>query len=221
MAIKLIGKSILGNLGFCQIPQKMEDEFCLQLNKIQSHVSGYSLIMTSMTGVKEIEATNAEYFPKIRIYDPSLFDMFSPKKIYQNCKAGRDPLRPGSDFIICDYSDPSHSQLALVTFSREAPILYFESTSKKVALGVILRPSLMKYGDYLFSTIEEALGEKITCYLVTCNHFEYSEGSIPHIVENLAHNHNMHYMCMYDSESYEECYHRGESGNHVVIVSFK
>lgn len=220
MAIQLIGKSILGELGFCQIPQKMGDEYYSQLVKIRSCIpKNKRIVMTSMTGSIQIKVTNGEYFPKIRMYDPAISDMFSPKKIYQNCEDGLDALRPGADFIV--WNSSIDENIAVATFSREAPILYFESTSKRMALGVILRPSLMKYGDYLFSTIEEALGEDITCYLVTCNHFEYPDGSIPQIVENLAHNHNMHYMCMYDSESYEECYHRGEIGNHVVLISFE
>lgn len=220
MAIKLIGKSILGELGFCQIPEKMGENFYSQLDKIRSCLHNEKkLIMTSMTGTKEVEATEGEYFPKIRMYDPALDDIFSPEKIYQNCEDGLDPLRPNSDFIVWD--DSFNEDIAVATFSREAPILYFVSTTGARALGVIMRKSLMKYGNYLFSTIKENLGgdnADVSVYLITCNHFEYSEGSIPSMVTRFASNNDMYSSIMYDSESYPDCYHRGEKGNHVVVI---
>ena len=217
MAINLIGKSILGDLGFCQSYAKMGNNYTGQLNKIRSTLpDGKKLIMTSMCGSREVEATGGEYLPRVRMYDPSLDDMFSPEKIYQYCEDDMDSIRPGADFIVWD---DSLKEIAVATFSREAPILYFESTNGGLALGVIMRKSLMIYGEYLFDTIKESLGGNITCYLVTCNHYEYGEGSIPSVVEKLAHDNDMLYSCMYDSESYEECYHRGETGNHVVVIT--
>lgn len=218
MAIRLIGKSVLGDLGFCQIPEKMGESYYSQLDKVRSCLPyEKKVIMTSMTGTREVEATNGEYFPKIRKYDPALSDMFSPEKIYQNCEDGLDPVRPGADFVVWD----DEEDITAATFSREAPILYFVSTTGMRALGVIMRKSLMKYGDYLFSTIKEFLGSDdadISVFLISCNHFEYPEGSIPSIVTHLASNHEMYSTTVYDSESHSECYHRGEEGNHVVAI---
>ena len=76
----------------------------------------------------------------------------------------------------------------------------------------------MKYGDYLFSTMKETLGGNITVTLVTCNHFEYTEGSVPSVIKNLSLKHNMDCVIGYDSEKEPECYHRHEEGNHIVAL---
>lgn len=222
MPIELIGKSILGDLGFCQVPSKMGDHFEDQMKKISDciftnkHI--HKIAMTSMTGSKEVSLTNGLYIPKIRLYDKELYSMFNPYEIYQNCVDGLDTLRPGADFIVWDYT--VDYSLCVTTFSREAPILAFESCTGQKALGVILRPSLMKYGDYLFSTIKTYLKGYVTVTLVTCNHFEYEEGSIPSIISELAKKYGME--CdipkISNSEKNPECYHRGEKGNHVVAM---
>ena len=213
---EIIGKSVLGEHGFCQVYEKMGCRYYEQLAKIREYFSPeFDLVMTSMTGSQEVKLTGGEYFPKIRKYDPTLADMFSPEKIYRNCQKGMDPFRPGADFIIWDEND----DIAVATFSREAPILFFDSyDNQKHALGTILRPSLMKYGDYLFSKIKEALVTVDTCELITCNHYEYPEGSIPSIVEKLASKYLIPLKVITNSESSSECYHRGEEGNHVVLV---
>ena len=214
MPIKIIGKAILGDLGFCQVPSKMGDSFEKQLKKIEGTLPFLydRVFMTSMTGSKEVELTNGAYFPKIRkICNADELSMFEPRRIYHYCEIGEDKFRPGCDFIVWQ------SSRAVATFSREAPILAFES-EKGNALGTILRPSLMKYGDYLFSSIKEELGDDIHVSLVTCNHFRYPEGSIPSIVESLALRHNMKCFICVDSEKDSDCYHRGESGNHVVVM---
>ena len=223
MPIKLIGKSVLGDKGLSQNVNVMGDDFDKQLSKVISSLSIYeqinSIAITAMTGSAEIEATKGAYFPKIRQltdqYD-SFYPFLMPKAIYNGCKKGIDKFRPGCDFIVWDSN--KLPRFAALTFSREAPILTFESSTGKKALGVILRPSLMKYGDYLFSTIKEALDGNITVTLVTCNHFEYPEGSIPSIVQNLSLKHNINCVIGYDSEKEPECYHRGEKGNHVVAL---
>ena len=223
MPIKLIGKSVLGDKGLSQNVNVMGDDFHFQLHRVYASLSIYEEIkktaITAMTGSAEIKATKGEYFPKIRQlceqYD-KFYPFLMPYRIYNDCEKGIGKFRPGCDFIIWD----SHMlpRFGALTFSREAPILAFESNSGKKALGVILRPSLMKYGDYLFSTIKEALDGNITVTLVTCNHFEYPEGSIPSIVQNLSLKHNINCVIGYDSEKEPECYHRGEKGNHVVAL---
>lgn len=214
MPIKIIGKSILGNLGFSQVPSKMGNNFQDQLQKILENVPSPKLFMTSMTGSEEVKRTNGAYYPKIRKVYSDNHNLFDPLTIYDYCEKGEDKFRPGCDFIVCN----SKELISIATFSREAPILAFESSNGNIALGVILRPSLMKYGDYLFSTIKEALGGNITVTLVTCNHFEYAEGSIPSVVQKLSLKHNINCVIAYDSEKESECYHRGEEGNHVVVM---
>jgi len=223
MPIKIIGKSVLGELGFCQVPSKMGCLYKDQLHKIYNtipipseHHMLTQLAMTSMTGFEEIEACNGEYFPKIREYTEEFAVFTNAATVYKRCKEGLDKFSPGCDFIIWDSNN--NYDLAVATFSREAPILSFESTSGKKAFGVILRKSLMKYGDYLFSSIAEALGGEITVNLAVCNHFKYPEGSIPSIIQDLANKSGMNCIIGEDSEKNPECYHRGENGNHVVVM---
>ena len=223
MPIKIIGKSTLGDLGFCQLPSKMGDSYFKQLSAIEQKLLAspeMPLVMTSMTGMAERKATNDEYFPKIRWFSYTQLDMFLPRIIYDRCMQGMDKFYPGCDFIVWDSLG---FQIYASTFSREAPILAFESSIGRKALGVILRPSLMKYGDYLFSTIKEDLishnePTEITVTLVTCNHFEYPEGSIPSMVQSFADKYDMKCIIGEDSEKNPECYHRGEKGNHVVAI---
>lgn len=218
MPIKIIGKSILGERGFCQMPSKMEKEFYSQLQKIIKNIPvstiDHEFCITSMTDFEEIKQTNGEYYPKINKIHSDIINLFHPYIIYTYCTKRENSLRPGSDFIVWDKSQ----KVVGLTFSREAPILAFESSNGKKALGVILRPSLMKYGDYLFSTMKKTLGGNITVTLVTCNHFEYVEGSIPSVVKNLSLKHNMDCVVCYDSEKEPECYHRDEEGNHIVAL---
>ena len=218
MPIKIIGKSILGDLGFCQLPSKMGDSYFQQLSVIEQTLLAspeMPLVMTSMTGMAERKATNDEYFPKIRWFSYTQSDMFLPRIIYERCVSGMDKFSPGCDFIIWNSLG---FQIYASTFSREAPIIAFESSTGRKALGTILRKSLMKYGDYLFSTIKDELGSNITVTIVTCNHFEYPEGSITSIIQNLANKYDMNCVIGDDSEKNPECYHRGETGNHVVVM---
>lgn len=220
MPIKIIGKSALGGDGISQNVSVMGEDYFSQLKKLKKFLPPCHLhLMTAMTGSYEVQATKGEYFPKIREYRTDISSIFSPQLIYNNCLLNKDKYRPGCDFIIFD----SNSNIVATTFSREAPILAFESSIGRKALGVILRPSLMKYGDYLFSTIKEDLishndTTEITVTLVTCNHFEYPEGSIPSFVQSLADKYEMKCIIGEDSENNPECYHRGEKGNHVVAL---
>ena len=216
MSLKIIGKSILGDKGFCQLPSKMEPVFDQQLDKILSCLPGEKeVIMTSMTGNHEVKLTDGTYFPKIREFNPKLIEMFDPLRIYTYCNENMDKFRPGCDFIVWD---SKQYDIVATTFSREAPILAFESFTGKKALGVILIPSLMQYGDYLFSAIKEYLCGRIKVTLVTCNHYGYAEGAIPDIVHYLANKNHMVCSILVDSEKEPECYHRGEKGNHVVAM---
>lgn len=214
--IKIIGKSILGELGFCQNPTKMGKNFITQYGKVRRELpSSKELLMTSMTNSEIIEEAKEAYVPRILFYEKEISSIFAPYDIYMHCKSGKDVLRPAVDFIV---SRPEE-EVVLTTFSREAPIIAFETPNGFKALGVILRKSLIQYGDYLFRNIQKAMGEeKITATLVTCNWFQYPEGDIPTLVSGLSDKYQMKFRKMVNSEESEECYHRGEIGNHVVAL---
>ena len=222
MPYKIIGKSVLGDIGLSQNVTVMKDKFDEQLQKVRDSLPlqyqsfRYTLAMTSMTNSSEIEATAREYFPKIRKFGAEFHSFVMPRLIYKACANDTDKIRPASDFLIWDTK--KFARVVVTTFSREAPILAFESSTGKKCLGVIFRQSLIKYGDYLFSTIKGELHGRITVTLVTCNHYEYPEGSIPTIIQKLADKYDMKCIIGEDSEKNPECYHRGEIGNHVVAM---
>ena len=220
MPHKIIGKSKLGGLGLSQNTLTMGNNYYSQLQKVIVLLPLHNkVICTSMTGHKEVQATHNVYIPKIRLYDPLLGPMFDPLQIYQYCQHGQDPLRPECDFVV--WHEQHH--VTAFTFSREAPIIAFKSSTGWMALGTILRHSLMQYGDYLFSTINEALCGSITVNLVVCNHFNYPEGSIPSVVKDLATKYNMNFELGINSQKDPECYKRHpdgsqDVGNHVVAM---
>lgn len=218
MPIKLIGKSVLGELGFCQKPEKMGDHFDEQLKKIQNAVpSDRTLLMTSMTGSRIIKITGGVYLPCINLVNHPYADLYNPKAIYAACQENLDCVTPCSDFLIWN---SLRDNVVVTTFSREAPIIAFKAENGFMALGIIIRQSLMAYGDYLFSTISKKMGGKVTVTLVTCNHYKYPEGSIPDLISKLSKSYGMRCIIPEDSNSEEnpECYHRGETGNHVVAM---
>lgn len=208
MEIRIIGKSILGELGFCQSPAKMGENFYAQLSKLRKELPPKQILMTSMTNSEIIEVANGIYVPRILYYQGDISSIFDPHTIYGYCESGRDIFRPAVDFIICSPEE----KVVLTTFSREAPVIAFTTPSGYKALGVILRKSLIQYGDYLFHNIKKEMGEAgpITATLVVCNWFEYPEGSIPLLVQKLAESYQMEFKQMENSEEDKECYHRGD-----------
>lgn len=216
MEIRIIGKSILGELGFCQYPAKMGENFYTQLSKLRKALPSKQILMTSMTNSEIIKAANGVYVPQILYYQRDISSIFEPYTIYGYCKKGQDAYRPAVDFIICSPEE----KVVLTTFSREAPVIAFTTPNGFKALGVILRKSLMQYGDYLFHNIKKEMGGDgpITATLVACNWFEYPEGGIPSLVQKLAESYQMDFVQMVNSEEDEECYHRGENGNHVIAL---
>lgn len=219
MASKLIGKSYLGKLGFCQYPPTMGEEYSKQWEKVRNALPlGVKPIITSITGMEEREEANNCYIPQIRLYDPAIAPIFDPQEIYKHCLEGNDFLRPSVDFIMWE---PKYRVIGL-TFSRDAPIISFTSTNGCRAVGTILRPALMAHGEYLFSSIQKAMESRgkgtILATLETSTYFKYEEGSIPSVVERLSKAHDMQFLPEANTMEHPECYHGKEKGNHVVAL---
>lgn len=213
----IVGKSILGEIGFSQNVSIMGYEYFKQLEKILSVTpSTLNPIMTAMTGLEERKEAGNSYIPQIRIYDLEISAIFDPNKIYYHCMQGNDFLRPNVDFIVWKPQDNVFG----ITFSRDAPIISFASENGGKAIGTIIRPALMKHGQYLFSTIDKAIKRmgkgKIKVTLETSTFFDYDDGSIPSFIECLAKKHQMNFVLGVDTREYKECYHGNELGNHVV-----
>lgn len=221
--IKLIGRSVLGDLGFCQSVSKMGSHYDEQLQKIRQQLpKGVKLITTAMLSSKLAEESNFSARPVVRLYTPDTDGMFDPYQIYRFCQEGLDLVRPAADFVVYNPKLSGRRKLAIATFSREAPILVFYSSNGSVAIGTILRKSLLKYGRQLFKNVQTAMGEgEITVNLVTSTFFEYEEGTIDDQVMHLIKTFRMNYYCDFIKSNVNqnpECYHRGEVGNHVVVV---
>lgn len=219
--IKLIGRSVLGDLGFCQSVSKMGNHYDEQLKKIRQQLpEGVKLITTAMLNSKLAEESNFSARPVVRLYTPDTDGMFNPYQIYRFCQEGLDLVRPTADFVVYNPKYSAEKKLAIATFSREAPILVFSSSNGSVAVGTVLRKSLLKHGMQLFRDVRVAMGEGeiITVNLVTSTYFKYEEGTIADQVKRLAKIFMMHYIHGSDVKKNPECYHRGEVGNHVVVV---
>lgn len=240
MNIEILGKKVLGQNGFCLSKEKMKDGiFEEQLEKIISYaedIYGFdpTLVMPAITNIEEVELQSGKYVPQI--YEIDSYDSYDkpilvdPQTIFNYCKKDKDDIRPNIDFIMWN----SVEEFFGITFSREAPILAFESADgAKRALGTILRPSLVAYGDYLFKKMKKYLGEKTTVNLVTCNHYgktimekrmaqltnpNYDGRSLIDIISDLAEKYDFPLIIGKDTETDEDLFHRGESGNHVVMV---
>lgn len=218
MPTKLIGKSVLGEIGFSQDVTMMKDHFGEQLYKIRSSLPQKLqnfrciLAMTSKTNLSEIEATGGEYFPKIRKYSQAFNSYTKPTTIYTSCANGSNRMRPSCDFLI--WNSKRFPNFVAITYSREAPILAFESTTGNKCLGVIMKPSLLKFGDYLFSTIKEELRGTITVTIVTCKH----EENMPSVIKAFADKYDMACIIGEDSEKNPDCFCENDIGNHAVAM---
>lgn len=218
--VKLIGRSILGKKGFCQSVPKMGDCYYEQLQKIRQQLpEGVKLITTAMLSSKLAKENNFSARPVVRLYTPDVNGIFDPYQIYYFCKEGMDLVRPAADFVVYNPKFSAERNLAIATFSREAPILVFVSENGSVAIGTVLRKSLLNHGNELFEDIISAMGPgKITVHLATSTYFVYDEGVIPATVEWLADCYHMYFVEGFDVTKEPECFHRGEAGNHVVVV---
>lgn len=218
--IKLIGRSVLGDLGFCQSVSKMGNHYDEQLKKIRQQLpEGVKLITTAMLSSKLAEEYDFSARPVVRLYTPDTDGMFDPYQIYFFCREGLDLARPAADFVVYNPRYSAEKKLAIATFSRAAPILVFYSDNGSVAVGTVLRKSLLEHGESLFEDVDTAMGGgKITVHLVTSSHFRYPEGTIPKRIKLLAKAFKMHYVPGSDIKKNPECYRGNETSNHVVVV---
>jgi len=219
MPSKIIGKSTLGELGFCQYVPTMGERYFTQWEKLLREIpKGYMPIITSMTNMNERKEANNFYIPQIRLYDKIIDAIFNPTEIYKHCLQGVDFLRPTVDFAIWKQED----MVVGLTFSKDAPIISFVSTNGGKAIGTILRPALMAHGMYLFDNIQNAMKSmgngEITVTLETSTFSDYKEGCIPTVIERLAKEHGMNFKLGVDTREHSECYHSGEKGNHIVAL---
>lgn len=206
MPIKIIGKSIFGEQGFIPESSPLGDSLYESTVKIAKALPIPQEVRTiTMTSAK-IDSVAEDSIPIIRTGN---YDIIFPTIIHSRCK--NNP-----NFIIWDSN--GECGICATTFSKDAPILAFESDTGKKCLGVISRTSLWKYGEWLFSSIKEELGGNITVTLVTCNHFNFLEGSTPSFILNLSAKYDMHCIIGKNSEKDSECCSKKDFGYHIVAL---
>lgn len=231
---KMIGKDVLGKRGFCLSPNKMIDEnghdcFFAQYKKVREQMeNNYPIMVTNMTELSVLKELDYNYIPSIVRYHPynklTPMTMFDPDIGYGFAKNGLDALMPKSDFIIWDKTE----EVNVMTYSRTAPVLYFETYDGQCCLGVVLRKSLMLHGEFLFERILKLLGatnnNKAYLGILSCTSRQYDDmepNNILEYIEMLAGKFNV----IADVETFyvteantDVCYNAEESGNHVIVV---
>lgn len=187
--IQVLGKDCLP-MGFCQNPKKIPFiEYHNALKKISEYLpAGAELRTISMTSGSKLEKFKYKIDPKILEYDPDLDAAFNPTKIFCNCENKNDEFRPSADFVIFKKQSQKCSKynIAVAAYSITAPVFVFESETN-IAIGVMLKPQLIEYGEYIFGEIMKKMQGDVKLYVPICTHYNYPGwGAIPDHIRSIA-----------------------------------
>lgn len=188
------------------------------------------LFSLSYTPISEFSVSEYSAVPTIAMFNMINHKALIPQKIYQNCITGKDAVMPHVDILIIDtYKVPTLKKefktkaLVLLAHSKTAPC--FKITSKDgryVAFGVLLRPSLEKYGEYIFNNIKTILGEDATFELLLSTSYEYNSGTISSSFEKICSVTGIEYIPTSYADPYtdDSLFGSDDIGNNVVMLSF-
>lgn len=183
---EIFGKNQLGECGFCLHAKKVKEHYKEMDGNVEYIIrcltagdSKKRVIMTSMTGVEDIAYNDGDYIPTVIRYRADYENTYSLDRMFEK-KAQGDPI-PTADFICWDGEEMQN--LIVTTFSRTAPVLYFECSNGMCCLGTVLKKPIISHGEYIFQKIIGVLtrGAGITpdfavcCRLVTCTDYEYPD----------------------------------------------
>ena len=226
--IVLVGKSVLGEKGFCLIPEKMTDEngssiFYSQLDKIKEIVGREVFSIAAVSSFCDIEEMEYDYLPSTILYNEGMRWLVDPYDVFMSEINGTEPYTPNVDFIIWDST--KHA-LTPITFSKTAPIIYMESKKGMCCLGVIMRKSLLKHGIYIFEKILKVLSkgidDPVSFTLCTCTNKYYDDmgSTIDEYIRTiiLGMDRIKEYSFLYNVELNDECYNANDRGNHVIVI---
>lgn len=225
--VMIIGKDILGEKGFCMVPAKMRDVngkdlFYEQLKVIKDNIpKDRRLACTSMISASDLKELKYDYIPTIAEADLRLFN---PSDIYINITNCNDKFTPIADFIVWNVKDA----INVMTFTKTAPVLYFETEDGKCALGVMLRKSIMDHGKYFFEKLLKHMGASKSnlaqVSIVSCTSIVYEDMymRLTDYIDAILAKHPFVSSVMNLEISPENnpdiCYSAEESGNHVVVI---
>lgn len=146
--------------GYCQQADKFSsDEYWDTIEKIKRYIPrGLKLRSISVSSNKALE--NSRYLapPTILKYSKDIDPIFNPIEIFNYCKSGEDIYRPLTDFIIFKGSESFMAdRIAVLAYSKTAPILIFKDGLGNIAIGTIATVQVTRYGEWLFQTIGKAM----------------------------------------------------------------
>ncbi len=225
--VMIVGKDILGDKGFCMVPKKMvgesgKDTFETQLNLVESLVSDEKILLcTSMTPLEDLKELDYNYLPTIAKAD--VYEHL-PYNIYCNVCSNKEIVIPTADFIIWD----DWGRFNVMTYSKTAPILYFETEMGKFCLGTILRKSLMLHGEYFLQKLLRQMGaDKYNlayASIISCTNAFYDDINMrlnDYVKEMLSKNPLISEVIdlgISPENNPDICYSAKEDGNHVAII---
>lgn len=177
--------------GFCQRTDVFtNEEYWNALDKISACIPKRlhlrTISMTSSAMFKDFDCD--AIIPSILKYSKDIDAVLDPEEIFNYCQLGEDSYRPAADFVIFKGSKSlTPDRIAVVAYSKTAPVLVFEDDYGNIAIGTILKPQLIKYGEWVFNQIYKTMVGPVTLTLPICTKYDYPDfGTIPDYIRSLA-----------------------------------
>lgn len=219
LIVKVLGKNILEK-GYCFNTKTMNDEkYYNALATIRSCIPKQTLLALPLTDTQTLTNCGYEIPPQIIKYSEDYTIILDPNVIWYYCKNGINHLRPSADFLIFNEDD----DIAILAYSKGAPVLVFEDDYGNIAVGILFRQQLIKHGEYIFHTILGQMKGKVKLSVPICTHHYYEDwGTVPDYIKKLCHSYpNITEVCIgVDTEADENLFNHSDSYNNAVIVYF-
>ena len=227
--IKIIGKEYLGTAGFSLLKGEASfANYSEKLAEVRKITGKEKILTTNMTKASKLKELGYNYLPIISKYRQANENLFEVGSVIESCLSGENEFFPNSDFIVWDSNS---ADFATMTYSRTAPVLFFQAENGMSCLGVVLRPALKHHAKYIFDKIFEALGaseeNKVAVTIASVTGKEYDDmADIPmSIIEYLV-NLCYQYDCVssfstntiVEENDSVSCYVENNYGNHIVAV---
>lgn len=220
----VLGKEELKK-GFCINTAKLNrEEYLKSLDTIRKYTEpNKKLRVISLTSSSILKRFEDHVIPTIVKYNKDIDAIFEPAEIYNNCTWGLDEFRPSADFVIFNngFGSTLNDNIAVAAYSATAPVFVFENQSGQVAIGVLTKPRLIEYGEYVFDKILSQMTGNVKLTIPLCTHYSYPEwGSIPEFISVLAEKFQQITELEFeeDTQTNENLFGYGEKYNNCVVI---
>lgn len=187
--IIVLGKKELPK-GFTQRTERLPDnDFWDIIDKMKSVIPrGIKLRTTSMALGGLLEEFKGELPPTIIKYSKELDVIFDPIEIFNVCRSGESLYRPSANVAIFkNKTGKPTDRVAFAACSRTEPVLCFEDHFGNTAIGTILVPQLIKHGEWIFQTINQAMLGPTALTIPLSSNTEYPGiGKVSEYIASLA-----------------------------------